>query len=181
MHFLEGRGHFLFLRTSPGPGTQKWLHECCCCHERSSIRRHFGFLLQGSWEAPRDQEHRTGSRVRGSRLPFLPRSPEGLSLGARGESVISRVRRVFWGQSLVWGLKVSFEGHQGYFSNPWGWLPKQEVQIDRWSHNLPPGLCMGLQNVGHDWATKHTQLWTNLNTFTYTQGEDDQTWCCCED
>ena len=44
------------------------------------------FVLQGSWEAPRDQEHRTGSCVTGSLLPLLPHSPEGLSLGPGGES-----------------------------------------------------------------------------------------------
>lgn len=44
------------------------------------------FVLQGPWEAPRDQEHRTGSWVTGSLLPLLPHSPEGLSLGPAGDS-----------------------------------------------------------------------------------------------
>lgn len=82
--------------------------------ESSSIGRYFLCSKGPGKEGTQD-------RLLSDRIspPSLTTFSRGAQLGScRRQSISSSARRVFWGQSLVWGLKVSFEGNQGCFSNP---------------------------------------------------------------
>lgn len=75
---------------------------------------------------------------------------------------------MFLGQSLIWGLKSPFEGHQGYFPNYADGSPREAGR-----HRDRVAI--------YDLGNFKQVICPETNVLIYTNGEIIYTSCCCED